>query len=233
MNKNLKFDQLSSIPVPVQTATYIPVPYTTMATLIRNSVENNNMSIFKESYNITKNGKQLISTITIKGKHPELNMMISYLNNYDKSRSIIIGIGSSVCICTNGMIIADFIFKHKHTGDVTRELVLFIKYAIQTMQQQHNKTITLMDTLKGITVSKRIQAELAGRLFIEYEIITATQLNIVKRQIEKPTFNYHNNNSIWDFYNHVTLSLKTTPPSKFIDRHMKFSNFITEEFLVK
>jgi hypothetical protein len=79
--------------------------------------------------------------------------------------------------------------------------------------------------MKQIELSKRDKAELLGRLFLEEELISTMQMNIIAKEIEAPTFDYGAPNSVWELYQHTTYAMKETHPRMWISDHIKAHNF--------
>ena len=71
--------------------------------------------------------------------------------------------------------------------------------------------------------------DIIGQLFFKEEVLNTMQLNIIKNEIKKPSFDYKvDNDSAWALYNHITLSLKETHPAEWMESqgivHRVFEN---------
>ena len=71
--------------------------------------------------------------------------------------------------------------------------------------------------------------EIIGQLFFKEEVLNTMQLNIIKNEIKKPSFDYKvDNDSAWALYNHITLALKETHPAEWMESqgivHRVFDN---------
>ena len=89
----------------------------------------------------------------------------------------------------------------------------------------------LTELLKDITLTKSEQAAIVGQLLIEQDILTLSQVGIVKREIETPTYNYNATaDSAWTLYNHVTLALKDSHPMSYLTDHQKLHSFFIDQF---
>jgi len=85
------------------------------------------------------------------------------------------------------------------------------------------------EAMKEYDISKRVRAELVGRMFIEEGIIASTQLNIIKGQIANPSFDYGASGSLWELYQHTTYSLKEVHPTQWLTSHIKAHRFFNME----
>jgi len=66
-------------------------------------------------------------------------------------------------------------------------------------------------------------------MFLKEDFITSTQLNIIKREIENPTYDYGADSSMWQLYNFVTYSLKDVHPSLWMNNHMNAHKFFVNQ----
>jgi hypothetical protein len=224
-------EDLYRVPVPEHTESYSPVPHRVVIKRIETQLHKNNMEIFSESFNVGRGGNQVIGLMSIEhAENKELGMQFAWQNSYDKSKAVAFAAGGHAWICMNGMIIGDIQFVRKHTGTVLMELTEKIQTTVLQLERQFTGIEYYSQQMKEIQVDKRLASELAGRLFIEEQLITAEQLSIIKREIIKPTFDDFRNNNLWSFYNHVTYSLKDAHPMNYLQSHKEFHQFVAEEF---
>ena len=86
--------------------------------------------------------------------------------------------------------------------------------------------------MRTIFLPKKQQAELVGRLFLDEEIIDASQVSCIKAEMKDPSYNYNADlNNAWTFYNHVTHSFKKSHPRTWMSDQVKFHEFMTAELL--
>lgn len=96
--------------------------------------------------------------------------------------------------------------------------------------EEFNTYISYRELLKNYDLNKSAVHSLVGKLFLEEQIVNTDQLNILKREIIEPSYNYGTDgNSAWDFYNHVTAALRTSHPSNWVNNHIAFDEFINKE----
>ena len=95
-----------------------------------------------------------------------------------------------------------------------------------------NQLIKDREQLKKIELSPRQMAEMIGRMFIQEQIITSTQINIMKRELEKPTYDYGVPvENAWSLYNFATHAFKEDSPRNWIKRHIDLHDFFHNEFM--
>jgi hypothetical protein len=57
------------------------------------------------------------------------------------------------------------------------------------------------------------------------------QLNMIKKEMEKPSFEYNADpDSAWVLYNHITLALKEAHPSTWMDDQVKMHQVFCDTF---
>jgi hypothetical protein len=224
-------EELFAVIVPEETDSYSPVSHESIITNVDKELKRKGIVITSETYNVGRFGEQLIGNMNIQYKeHTDLGMRLAFRNSYDKSMSVAFVAGTHVWICGNGMIGGEIQFLRRHTGNVVHELREKIALTAEQLEEHFHKMLRHSKRMQEIQMSKRIISELSGRLFIEHELITATQLGVIKREIIAPTFDEFKDENLWSFYNYVTYSLKTAHPTKFIEQHKDFHEFVEQEF---
>jgi len=220
--------QLVSItPIPQQTRTYKPISHEQLIDLTLESIGKAGFELDAESYSSAREGNVANGRYRIKNVNDsEMQLQIGWQNSYDKSISLKFVIGTHIFICKNGTVFGDIgAFKKKHTGTVQEFTPSAISEYIKRSGDMFARMQKERDQMKEIELTKRLKAELVGRMFMEDEFIQSTQLNIIKKEIENPSFNYECPDSMWELYNHVTHSLKQTHPSFWMTNHIKAHNF--------
>lgn len=162
----------------------------------------------------------------------ELGMMFAWTNSYDKSIRFQCSIGAHVFVCNNGMVCGEMNYARRHSGSADFDIITQISNQIKNAEKTFKTILKDRDALRNLDLKKRTQAELLGRLYYEEEILEATQMTIVKDEMEKASFDYQaDQENAWAFYNHVTHALKKTHPRSWLSNTKQFHDFITTEFL--
>lgn len=215
-----------NVPVPIGTKTYKPISHNEIISTTINHLNNHNYD-YKLSFNAANAGQIIVGTFKI--GEGDFSRSLSFINSYNKTRKVGFAGGTVTQVCQNGMLWGDNIFYKKHVGNVRDELSEMIQKELNTIEITYKEVINWFDNLKLQQLSKKEMSELAGRMFIEEEILTATQLSELKRQILKPEFDYGgNNNTMYELYQHCTHSIKSTHPSKVFGTNKRLINFVKE-----
>jgi len=222
---------LTGTELPKETRTYKPVSHGQLIDLTLESIHQAGFRLDTETYSSARegniaNGKFTISNVADK----EMQLQIGWQNSYDKSMSLKFAIGTRILVCSNGCVSGDYgAFRKKHRGDVQE----FAPFAITEYIKSAGDVFSLMqmerEKMKNIELDRRAIAELVGRMFIEDQVIQSTQLNIIKKQIEAPLYDYGAPGSLWELYQHTTYAMKESHPSLWMQNHIDAHKFFTKE----
>jgi hypothetical protein len=83
------------------------------------------------------------------------------------------------------------------------------------------------EVMKGISMNKRRQAQMLGILFAEYQILTTEQASMIRNQMDKPSHVFEDSNSLWAFYNYVTIALQHSHPKTWMEDQRVLHYFIS------
>jgi hypothetical protein len=223
--------QLINTTIPSESRTYKPFSHENVIDLTLEAINKAGFQLDRESYSAARGNNIATGKYTIKNvADSEMQLQISWLNSYDKSKRLTWGIGNQVRICMNGMISADLgAFKKKHQGEIQdftpKAISEYVKRAGDTFKEMQKER----EDMKKVILSDRDKSILIGRLFLEEELLTTTQLNIIAREVKMSSFDYKSKDSVWEFYNHVTLSLKELHPSLYMETLMGAHKFFVKE----
>tara|TARA_R110000868_G_scaffold256818_1_gene513918 strand:+ start:22 stop:780 length:759 start_codon:yes stop_codon:yes gene_type:complete len=228
---NTTKDIVVRTPVPQQTKTYKPVSHEQLIHLTLNSIDAAGFKLDKEMYSVARDGRVANGRFTISDvADSEMQLEVGWQNSYDKTLTLKFAIGTRIMICQNGCVSGDYgAFKKKHVGEIQTFTPTAIADYIKSAGDVFTRMQKERDAMKNIELTKRVKAELIGRMFVEQEIITSVQLNILAGQLQAPTHDYGAPDSAWELYNYTTFAMKQTHPSFWIDNHIKAHNFFVNE----
>ena len=228
---NTTKELLLNTAIPMETKSYKPVSHQELIDLTLESIYSSGFTLDKELYTSSNNGNVATARYTIKDvSDSEMQLQIAFQNSYNKKVSLKFGIGSEVRICSNGMITGDFgNFKRKHTGDVQTFTPTAISEYIKQSQEAFVRMQKQRDAMKEIEISKKVRAELIGKLICDAEIIESTQLNIIRDEYKSPTHNYNCEGSLYELYQFTTFSMKDLHPTLWMKNHIDAHAFFVNE----
>jgi hypothetical protein len=105
----------------------------------------------------------------------------------------------------------------KHTGTADTETIATIKEQIAGAQMYYDQLVSDKELMKTVVLNKRRQAQMLGILFAEYQIITTEQSSMIRNQMDRPSHVYEDSNSLWAFYNYVTIALQHSHPKTWME----------------
>ena len=224
-------DILINAEIPQQTKTYKPVSHKQLIDLTLNGIHNAGFKLDSESYSAARSGNIANGRFSIADvSDSEMQLQIGWQNSYDKSLTLKFAIGTKIFICQNGCVSGDMgAFKKKHVGEIQDFTPSAISEYIKSAAEAFRRMQIERETMKQVEITGRVKAELIGRMFLENQIITSTQLNIISRELKAPTHDYGAKDSMWELYNFTTFAMKESHPSLWMDKHMDAHKFFVNE----
>jgi hypothetical protein len=220
-------DILLTADIPQETKTYKPVTHQQLMDLTLESIHSAGFELESEVYSAARDGNVANGRYVIKNvADSEMQLQIGWQNSYDKSMSLKFAIGTRIIVCSNGMVSGDYgAFKKAHKGEIQtftpNAITEYIKQAGDAFTRIQNER----EAMKNMEITKRTAAELIGRMIIEESIIESTQLNIIRGELEKPSFDYGAPGSLWELYQHTTFAMKEVHPSLWMRNHINAHSF--------
>lgn len=223
-----------SAPVPLKTQSYSPIPHGSVIDMTMEQIDKAGLKVTEERYGFGREGKQAIGFYKIgSSQDPEMGIELIWHNSYDKSMSLKWAIGGKVFVCKNGMVSGDIgAFKRKHTGEALLDYEEAVKDYVSRAGDLFHQLIMDKERMKEIEITKTTCAELIGRMYLEDDIINSTQLNVIKRELTKPSYNYNADGSLWQLYNHCTVALKEAHPQFHLQQHVELHDFFKKEYAI-
>ena len=226
--KDCTGDYLTGIPLPLHADTYTVISHENVMDYSKTALINAGFTIEREEYRATADGQIAQGVFRLHyGTDQELSMMFAWTNSYNKQVRFKCGVGAY--INTNGtvMVCGDMgSWARKHTGTADTETIATITDQVTNAHMYYNQLVSDKNVMQTISMTKRKQAQLLGILFAEYQILTTEQASIVRQQMDKPSYVFADNNSLWAFYNYVTLALQQSHPKTWMEDQRILHYFI-------
>ena len=226
--KDCTGDYLIGIPLPVHADTYTVISHENVMDYSKTALINAGFTIEREEYRATADGQIAQGVFRLHyGTDQELSMMFAWTNSYNKQVRFKCGVGAY--INTNGtvMVCGDMgNWARKHTGTADTETIATITEQVTNAHMYYNQLVSDKNVMQTISMTKRKQAQLLGILFAEYQILTTEQASIVRQQMDKPSYVFADNNSLWAFYNYITLALQQSHPKTWMEDQRILHYFI-------
>ena len=186
-------------------------------------------SIVDEEYRCTADGQIAQGIYRLNyNNDPELSMMFAWTNSYNKQVKFKCLVGAYINKTNSVMICGDLgSWTRKHTGSADTETKETIDNYIQNANMYYDQLVADKATMETVMLNRRKQSQLLGVLFAEYEILTTEQASMVRDQMKKPLHVFASSDSLWAFYNYVTVALQKSHPKTWMEDQRILHYFIT------
>jgi hypothetical protein len=139
--------------------------------------------------------------------------------------------GSSIWICSNGMMSGEITYMRKHTGTVAAEMNAKMDDVIIQLQSTLDSHVIDMVEMQGVPINDVERDYLLGRMFFRDKIISPHQAPALMKEIEEPEFKEFKEDNLWGMYNKITHVLKKEHPDQYMQKHVKLHELVTNEYL--
>jgi len=220
---------LVSVPLPNHGASYTVISHQSVMDYVYTELAAAGFGVVSEEYRCTADGQIAHGIYRLNfNNDPELSMMFAWTNSYNKQVRFKCGVGAYINLTGTSMVCGDMgSWARKHTGTADEETIKTIQEQIANAHMYYNQLCSDKEAMKGITLNKRKQAQLLGILFAEYQILTTEQASIVRQQMDRPSHVYVDSNSLWAFYNFVTIALQHSHPKTWMEDQRVLHYFIS------
>ncbi len=222
----MKKEELFAVAIPAQTKTYVPISHQSLTETVAEKLDKAGLMIKDERFSQNRSGQQMFGNFIVGAGDAEMDMNIGFRNSYDKSMQVGIVAGSRVIVCSNLMFKGDFKKMAMHYGNVAQELDAMVQEAVDGLEKQFKLIKKDAKKLKMVKVDDSMIAHVLGELFYYQDILTTTQLKLIKEEIHLQT-NF-GKETMWDIYNHTTEVLKKSPVSSIVSDHILTHEFYME-----
>jgi len=220
---------LISVPLPQHAATYTVISHQFVMDYATQQLIAAGFNISDEIYRCTADGQIAQGVYRLNyNKDPELSMMFAWTNSYNKQVKFKCVVGGYVNNTGSVMISGDIgNWVRKHTGTADTETKDTIDDYIANANMYYDQLLSDKLCMEKIDLNKRKQSQLLGCLFAEYEILTTEQASMVRDQMKKPLHVFTSSDSLWAFYNYVTIALQKSHPRTWMEDQRILHYFIS------
>ena len=213
--QNITRGTLEAVPLPVHAATYTVISHKSIMDYALAEITAKGFTIFSEEYRATHDGQiaQGIYQLTY-NSDPEMSLMFAWTNSYNKQIRFKCAVGGYVRSNQTVMLSGEIgTYARKHTGTADADTIAMMQSQLTNATMYYDNLVADKEEMKLISLDTHAQAQLLGVLFAQYEIINTEQASIIRQQMSKPSFFYNGGkDTLWSFYNHVTLVDKNIYP---------------------
>jgi len=220
---------LLSIDLPQHGASYTVISHEFIIDYAHQALSAAGFIVLDEEYRCTADGQIAQGIYKLNyNNDPDLAMMFAWTNSYNKQVKFKCVIGAYVNNTGSVMISGDIgSWVRKHTGTADTETQDTIDSYISNAHMYYNQLCSDKAAMETILLNKRKQSQLLGVLFAEYGILTTEQASMIRDQMKKPYHVFTNSDSLWAFYNYVTIALQTSHPKTWMEDQRVLHYFIS------
>ena len=234
VNNGSGYTRALNASIPARTDSYSPIGHSFfLDTVSREINADPGLEVTGQRVYSNLNGNKLVGYTSVKHRGLEsdpdfgLEMLLGYKNSYDKTMAAALAAGVNVMVCGNGCVAGDMLsFTRKHTGTIQEELTEKVKEAVISMKEGFSRLVLEIDIMKDYQLTAKQKAELMGVMYFEENMVSPNQLSVIKNEMTESE--HFKGDSLWDLYNNVTESLKSSHPLNHIENHMKLHDFMTD-----
>jgi len=230
--KNVTRDYIVNVPLPNHADTYTVISHESIIDYAFQELTSQGFGIVEEEYRCTHDGQIAQGIYKLEyNSDPELSLMFAWANSYNKQMRFKCAIGTYINASGAVMISGDMgSYNRKHTGSADADTIASMQAQITNAMMYYDQLVDAKNEMKSIQLTDRRQAEILGILFAEYEVLNTEQASFVRNQMTKPSFFYNGGkNTLWAFYNHVTLALQQSHPRTWMEYQRVLHFVLTEE----
>jgi hypothetical protein len=221
-------------PLPQKTDTYTPISHGSIIDRIRKEIADAGYSIIEEDYRSSNNGQIALGTFKMQYIHDsDIELCATFLNSYNKQYAFRFGLGANIKTTGISFLLNSSrfgYFKRVHRGEADILAEGKISEFLKTSEDYWTLLLKYKNDLKEISLPKDLFYSTVSTLFFDEDVLTSLQLNIIKKEIKKPSFNYNieDDNNGWVLFNHVALSLQESHPATWMDDMCKVTDIFSE-----
>ena len=231
--QNITRGTLEAVPLPVHAATYTVISHKSIMDYALAEITAKGFTIFSEEYRATHDGQiaQGIYQLTY-NSDPEMSLMFAWTNSYNKQIRFKCAVGGYVRSNQTVMLSGEIgTYARKHTGTADADTIAMMQSQLTNATMYYDNLVADKEEMKLISLDTHAQAQLLGVLFAQYEIINTEQASLIRQQMSRPNFFYNGGkDTLWSFYNHVTLALQQSHPRTWMEDQRILHWVITNEF---
>ena len=218
---------LINVPLPQHGSTYTVISHQFVIDYVHQALTAAGFEVLLEEYRCTADG-QIAQGVhkLMYNNDPELSMMFAWTNSYNKQIKFKCLVGAYIEPTSTVMVSGEMgVWIRKHMGTADVETKQTIDEQIQNAHQYYTQLVSDKNEMVDKILDKRKKAQILGILFAEFGILTTEQASIVRNYIDRPLQGI-NPDSLWAFYNSITIALQQSHPRTWMEDQRVLHYFI-------
>lgn len=135
----IEYDELRTLPVPVSTATHVPIAHHAVVDMVKYSLGFYGHDVVHEDYGVTPDAARFFAVLSLRSAYGDYTDTVGLRNSHDKRFPIGISFGSRVFVCDNLAFCGDHVIRRKHTTNAKRDLPGLVAEVVEPLSLQRER----------------------------------------------------------------------------------------------
>jgi hypothetical protein len=222
-------EYLRKTQLPEATESYTVIPHGTVIDTVRAMLEQYGFIITNELYKAESNGEVALGFMQIETLNdPDMAMTFNWTNSYNKVLRFSCSVGGFIYdnqvpfVSTNNQAY----WNRKHTGTALEETIETIELMAASAESHFAQITAMKNKFKSLEVNRKMYAKLLGLLYFDKQIISSEQVNLIKREYDKPSFDYADKGTLWELYKMIMFGVSDQSPKSWYKQQMDINSYI-------
>jgi len=222
-------EYLRKTQLPEATESYTVIPHGTVIDTVRAMLEQYGFIVTNELYKAESNGEVALGFMQIETLNdPDMAMTFNWTNSYNKVLRFSCSVGGFIYdnqvpfVSTNNQAY----WNRKHTGTALEETIETIELMAASAESHFAQITAMKNKFKSLEVNRKMYAKLLGLMYFDKQIISSEQVNLIKREYDKPSFDYTDKGTLWELYKIIMFGVSDQSPRSWYKQQMDINSYI-------
>ena len=222
-------EYLRKTQLPVATKSYTVISHGDIIDAVREMLAKHGFIITSELYKAECNGDVALGFMQIETLNdPDMAMTFNWTNSYNKMVRFSCSIGGFIYdnqvpfVSTTNQAS----WNRKHTGTALEETMEVIEAMVASADDHFAQIVAMKEKFKSIDVNRKEYAKLMGLLYFDKQVISSEQINVIKREYEKPSFDYTDKGTLWELYKMIMFGIVNQAPKNWYRQQMDINSYV-------
>ena len=228
-NRTKTEEFLRAIKLPEETKTYAVIGHGYIIDKVREMLALKGFVVKEELYKGENKGQEAMAFMQLENtKDPDMGMTFNWTNSYNKKLKFSCAIGGFIYDSKVPFVSSDSKSRYNrlHKGTALSETTEVIEQMIEQAEEHFDKIIEMKQKFASIEVSRKDYAKLMGLLYFDKQAISSEQINIVKREYDKPSFKCNHPGTLWSLYKTIMFAIVDQSPNQWYQQQIKINNYV-------
>ena len=229
VSKTQTEEYLRKTQLPVATKSYTVISHGDIIDTVREMLAKHGFIVTNELYKAESNGDVALGFMQIETLgDPDMAMTFNWTNSYNKMVRFSCSIGGFIYdnqvpfVSTNNQAS----WNRKHTGTALEETMEVIEAMVASADDHFAEIVNMKNKFKSINVSRKEYAKLLGLLYFDKQVISSTQVEVIKKEYDKPSFDYTDKGTLWEVYKMIMFGIVDQAPKNWYRQQMDINSYV-------